>query len=283
MKKYIRLFFLFELFVLIGCDSRPKGREIIISGVVVDSINNEPIKDARVTILCWKRVGIDDVTYEKIDTITDDRGSFLVRFNEGYKVDVAAVGKFYSPAAKGIEFLEPETKVNLKLFSNSNTPHSIRVQELPLAIRQYNTSTNKSFATVGINLIEGVTSLTQSSCDLWVELNDDDSSLIVTTLENGGIQPIFNDNILTAPVDGYVQQYKVTGNEKGFFIRCRDGKKYGRLIIFSSEYEKSSPNGDGFFVDKGMMFKTYLNTEGKLDFNILPLDVSLEQYILENI
>ena len=84
-----------------------------------------------------------------------------------------------------------------------------------------------------------------------------------------------------APTEGYVKRYQLSGNEQGFFIKCRDGKTYARLLIFSLEYDRSSPYADGHFRDYGIMFNVELQTEGS-EFNN-PKDLRLEHYILEKL
>jgi hypothetical protein len=43
------------------------------------------------------------------------------------------------------------------------------------------------------------------------------------------------DTIIRAPETGYTNRYELTGGEKGFFVKCRDGKTYARLMIYSFE------------------------------------------------
>lgn len=121
------------------------------------------------------------------------------------------------------------------------------------------------------------------SIDIGLEESTEDSSKkILITQESGGIIPIFslsNKNI--APIKGYKTRYEITGQEVGFFVKCRDGRSYAKLIASGFEFDRSIPSKNGVLKDSGVMFHIYLLTEGR-EFGI-PEDFRLDYFMLGNL
>lgn len=270
---------------LISCGDNKNTMEIVVKGVILDSLTSKPIPNARVTILCWRRVGSDEETYDKVDTVTNSQGAFEVNFIEGFKVDVGSIASNYHPSVQEIKDVNTASNIKLKLKSNAASGLLKDLGQLAVFVRDYSINPPAPKTYHGINLLSGNNTQSLDSLDVGI-VHDGEIQYpkILISSERGGIVPILdksNNQISIAPEEGYVKKYELNGNEKGFFVRCRDGKTYARLIIFSLEYDRSSPYKNGHYKDYGIMFNVELQTEGK-EFNSSN-DMRLDHYILENI
>ena len=110
------ILFIVSLFCL-GCNEQNMNeKEINIQGCVSDSLTNNPIPNAKVTLLCWYHAGWDKTDYLYIDTITDKNGCFSANFEKGYKAIVASVASNYYPALKSSEKVSDKpVEMSLKL------------------------------------------------------------------------------------------------------------------------------------------------------------------------
>lgn len=110
-----KIFILLMLLLFLSCQKEKKA--ITISGYIRDSITQQPIKDAKVTILCWYDAGWDKTDYQSIDIVTSTNGFYQTTFDEGYKVAVASIAKGYTVSMKEQIRMENENfviEINLK-------------------------------------------------------------------------------------------------------------------------------------------------------------------------
>jgi hypothetical protein len=271
--------------VFLSCNSSNDiTKDVLVKGVVVDSITGNPIANARVTLLGWRRVG-EEETYDKVDTTTNNEGHFEAKFEEAFKVEIGSVAPNYHPAATAIKDLSSPLNIELKLNRNTATGVLKDLGQIAVFVRDYDISSPMPRTYHGINLLNGTNTQSLDNMDIGVEkYSGAGYPKILIASDKGGIVPIFNkskDAIIKAPETGYVNRYELNGKEKGFFIRCRDGKTYARLMIFSPEYDRSSPYKNGSIKDYGIMFNVELQTEGR-KFNSAK-DMRLDYYILGNL
>ena len=277
------------LFILIGsmysCVDSDEVKDVKVKGIVFDDSTGAPISSARVTILCWRKVG-EEETYDKVDTVADNNGRFEVMFEEGFKIDVGSISPNYHPAVKEITDISKSVNIDLKLSRNIATGTLKNLGQMAVFAREYYNIAapiNKQY--FGIDLLNGVNTKSLDSIDISAEnYSGTNFPKILIASEKGGIAPIFNrsmDATTKAPETGYVSRYELTGSENGFFVKCRDGKTYARLLIFSLEYDRSFPYKNGFAKDYGLTFNIELQTEGR-EFNSAA-DMRLDYYILKKI
>lgn len=282
--KYLTISISLVLF-LISCNDTNTSKEIEVKGVILDGQTGKPIPNARVTLLCWRHLRSDEETYDKIDTTANSLGVFEVRFEEGFKVDIGSVAANYHPSVQEIKDVNNASNIELKLDPNTATGSVQHLGQLAVFVRYYNTEQPMPRTYHGIDLLNGTNTQSSDSTDISImQYTEAKYPKNLITNAKGGIVPIFDklkNTINKAPEDGYVTKYELKGNEKGFFVKCRDGKTYARLTIFSLEYDRSSPYKNGSFKDYGIMFNAELQTEGR-QFNN-PYDLRLDYYILENI
>jgi hypothetical protein len=151
-------------------------------------------------------------------------------------------------------------------------------------IRNYPTNPEKQPEYYGIDIINDRNSKSEDSCDLYCkQYRQEKYPIRLVTNLKGGIIPIYeNDQITsTAPVNGYVQDYLMAGQEKGFYIRCRDGKSYARLTVASPQIDRTTPISHGYILDYiirfNVLFQANSNIFNHKDFT------RLDYFILENL
>ncbi|HRP34222.1 MAG TPA: hypothetical protein PKV73_20140 [Agriterribacter sp.] len=279
------LFFILIVSLMSCNDNRDSDIQVEAKGIVLDNQTGKPVPNARVTLLCWRKVRHDEETYDKVDTVANDKGVFEVQFPEGFKIDIGSVANNYHPSAIEIKDLSKASHIELRLNANTAIGSVKDLGQLPVFVRNYNTNSTVKSKYYGIDILNGVNTSSLDSIDISIEIDEKQKyPRILITSEKGGIVPISRDaknDLNKAPAEGYVKKYELRGNEKGFFIKCRDGKTYARLLIFSLEYDRSSPYADGHFNDYGIMFNVVLQTKGT-EFNT-PDNIRLDHYILETI
>jgi hypothetical protein len=285
MKRNISLLIIIAIMGFTSCnDSNDIAKDVLVKGIISDSITGNPIPDARVTLLGWRSVG-EEETYDKIDTTTNNEGRFAAKFEEAFKVDIGSVAPNYHPAVKEIKDLSNASNIDLKLSRNKATGVLKDLGQMAVFARDYDISPSTSRTYHGINLLNGTNTQSFDSIDVGIEkYSGTDYPKTLITSEAGGVVPIFNkskDAIIRAPETGYVNRYELNGKEKGFFVRCRDGRTYARLMIFSPEYDRSSQYKNGSVKNYGIMFNVELQTEGS-EFNSAK-DMRLDHYILGNL
>lgn len=118
LKVYITVILI--LLTFINCDNI-NTKKIFVTGKITDSLTNQAICKAKVTVLCWYDAGWDKTDYESIDLITKEDGSFEVKFDEGYKITIASIAKHYDYKIKEIDSIESSNvEVELKLKDNNS-------------------------------------------------------------------------------------------------------------------------------------------------------------------
>lgn len=281
--KYLSIFSIVLVF-LQSCSSG-NTKNIEVSGVIFDSLTGKPIPEARVTVLCWRYLGSDEETYNKIDTVTNSQGAFAAKFDEGFKVDIGSIAAGYHPVVQQIADLNKSSNISLKLHRKSVTDSLLQLGYIPVFARDYNTKPAIPRTFHGINILGGKNTSSPDSIDISImQYHGNGYPKTLITPEKGGIVPIFDKSqnaINKAPQSGYVSKYKITGDERGFFVRCRDGKTYARLMLYSLEYDHSGPYKGGAIKELGIMFEVELQAAGR-EFNS-PEDLRLDYYILDHI
>lgn len=274
---------LIALIMLASCSDNKKQLTFKVS--VLDSATKKPIPDAKVTLLCWRKVDFDDETYDKVDTTTDSKGQFTVRFAEGFKTDLASVADGYYIGYKQLGKVQSgNNAIQIELVPTKEAG-AVSKQQLALFFR-YGTDKNNP-AAYGIDFLNGKSGTNKDRLDIWpVEADKNLYPLVIVAHEQGGVVPIFENLSGTqgniAPTEGYLKRYKLTGKEVGFFVRCRDGKTYCRLNKFGNNFQVSSPSPEGVYEDYGLMFNVILKPGGSTNLNI-GVEVDLEKFILEKI
>jgi hypothetical protein len=289
--------------ILTSCIS--EQHNIVVSGKILDSKTNIPISNAEVVALCWYQNNIDDVTFTKKVTTTDKKGHYKLQFDKGYQIDIASKAENYNPNRIYNKLDNNNLNVDLELtqMTNNNslivnlTTMNLRNEDeaVPyLRQRLYsNPTTNElDFSTAelwGYDFINSRNTPLIGSADIWLKsiLKQEHSTVLIAS-SKGGIIPIYRDEVknsllfdkIEAPLNGYMEQYQLKGNEEGFFVRCRDGVTYGKLIMQKSKVDRSSPYENGYFKEWGYYFGSLYQSDSSRIFDYY-LEIDLEQYLVD--
>ncbi|NDV58956.1 hypothetical protein D0T85_12680 [Bacteroides sp. 519] len=245
------------------------------SGAVIDR-NNTPISNAEVTILCWKDLGLirDEVNYSKKIYYTDSKGKFSFKFDKGYKLSIGIRAYSYD-----IEVMEIKSDENIKDFNivlNNNSKNNTIYYRNRSLIREYKCQEKDCLEIIeeGLDIVEGKNG---SDADIWIT-----QGKTISTKPAGGIIPILKEgqknlitNYLEAPSEGYVQEYKITGKEVGYFIKTNE-HTYAKVIL-SALYEKNFNEGN--CLEKGYVTQIIYQPDSTRRLSI-PHFIDMEQLLL---
>lgn len=290
---------------LTACQDR---KNIVVKGQVIDEATGKPIPKAEVVVLCWYSHNIYDASFNKQTLTTDNKGKYQATFEKGHKVDVASKAADYQPNRSYNELHENEIFVTLKLTKAKANPtlvtllntDDVRYDEnekspflkirIP-GVKSRNDLDLNHIETFGFDFLTLTTSNDTSNCDLWfkIEKKDGQPKTIVAS-KTGGIIPIINTEIKSsllyempiAPTTGYKQELTLSGNEEGFFILCRNGKTYGKIIWEKASVDISSPDGHGgFYKEYGKHFSCLYQPNGTTDLTYSQTDIDLEDFLVD--
>ena len=305
MKTTLLNILLIALTTLASCQDR---KNIVVTGQVIDETTGKPIPNAEVVVLCWYNHNIDDASFNKQTLTTDNEGKYQANFDKGYQVDVASKSTGYQPNRSYNELKDNIIEVNLKLTKEKENPDLVTLLNPDNVMPDLNE--NFSFMRVsipgikngkGVDFKNAMTfgfdfkSLTTHSdtiqTDLWFRIvKKEEQPTTIATPVNGGLIPILDSEIKSsllyektiAPTTGYVTTYKLTGSEAGFFVRCRDGKTYGKIILEKSAIDISSPDGQGsYYKEFGKNFSCLYQTNGTTDLTYSQTDIELEDFLVD--
>ena len=298
--RHYSLILLFLIATQISCQDK---KNIIVTGRISDEISGEPIPNAEVVILCWYSQSIDNASFKKQTVRTDQDGNYKVNFDKGHQIDVASKMAGYNPNRSYNELSDRVIKVNLKLSRIIDNPTLISIHSTDelirvpfMRIRIYSAENGKDLdfdksETYGFDFKSMTTTLDTSQCDLWfkIERREGEPSTINTN-RTGGIIAIFENEVKSsllyeksiAPKSGYVTEHKLNGNEIGFFVLCRDGRTYGKVILETSIIEISSPDGKGgYFKEFGKNLSCLYQPNGTSNLTYPNNNVDLEDFLVD--
>lgn len=269
MNKFIFIFF--TLFLLSCSINTP----INGYGIIMDNYNN-PISNAEVTILCWEDLGFlrDEVTYSKKILYTDNNGKFDFDFAKGFKLNIGVRAEKYDIKVVSINNNQDFNNLNIVL-DNTITNNTIYYSDRYLVMEKKSKKEENSFIE-GLNIIEGK-STEKSNAHLWIEGGN-----TIVCKSGNGIIPINqknNTNLITdflkAPLNGYLEQYKITGKEAGYFVKT-DQNTYAKIII-SGIYENNSGIDDYF--EKGYVINIIYQPDSTCILSI-PHLINMERLLI---
>ncbi|QMU29501.1 carboxypeptidase-like regulatory domain-containing protein [Adhaeribacter radiodurans] len=303
-KVYFTITLLTFLAAIASCQDR---KNIVVTGKVIDEKTGEPITNAEVVVLGWYMNNIDDASFAKQNLTTDKNGNFKARFVKGHQIDVASKAKGYQPTRSYNELNKNEIVVNLKLARQRDNPTlksllttdniSAEPGKEPtfLRVRIYGDKDGKELdfkkaETFGYDFKSQTTHSDTTQSDIWFRIiKKEEQPTTIVAAPNGGIIPILNKDVNTsllyektiAPTSGYFSPYRLKGDEAGFFVLCRDGKSYGKIILEQSEVDLSSPDGKGsFYKEFGNNFSSIYQTNGTNDLSYSVSDIDLEDFLV---
>ena len=298
MNSIYKIIFICFFSILTSCKNKT---DIIVTGQVTDEAGN-PISNAEVRVSCWYNHDIYDTSLDKNTTKTDNKGNFQVTFEKGYNVYIAVKSKDYEPMTASRDLAESEINIPIKLRKSKTNPTIIALTTTDLVeiettekspylrIRIQGLDNNNldfnNIKTFGFDFSTLTTNTDVTQCDFWFKIEKKEGQpKILQTNKNGGLIPILDSEIKSsllyeknvAPTNGYKSEYKLNGNEAGFFVLCKDGKTYAKIILDKSLIDISSPDGQGsFYKEFGQRFRYLYQPNGTADLSNPYTDIDLE-------
>jgi hypothetical protein len=305
MKTTLLNILLIALTILTSCQD---SKNIVVTGQVVDETTGKPISNAEVVVLCWYNHNIDDASFNKQTLTTDKDGKYQVKFDKGHQIDVASKAIGYQPNRSYNELNDNEIEVNLKLTKKKENPDLVTLlntdnvmldlnENFPFmrvripAVKNGQGLDFKNALTFGFDFKTLKTNSDTTQTDLWFRIeNKEGQPTTIATSLNGGLIPILDSEIQSsllyektiAPTTGYVTTYKLAGSEAGFFVRCRDGKTYGKIILEKSAIDISSPDGQGsHYKEFGKNFSCLYQPNATTDLTYSQTYIDLEDFLVD--
>lgn len=290
------------LFIL-SCEDK---RNIVVTGKIISEETGGPIPKAEVVVHCWYNDDILNESYQKQIVYTDQNGSYKVKFRRGHQIDVASKAEGFVPKRSYNKLKTKYPKVNLSLTTAQENPtliHNIDFDKIGmkntpstpfLRVRIYappnaTTLDLSMVETFGFDFKSLTTNTDTALCDIWYKpVSKDVQPDIIVANKHGGIIPIFSTQITssflfehtTAPTTGYLKNYTLKGNEEGFFVRCRDGKTYAKLIFEKSEISTGATDPQrGYYHDLGKYFTCLYQPNGTTNLFFSKPDIDLEAFL----
>lgn len=305
MKTTLLNILLIALTILASCQDR---KNIVVTGQVTDETTGKPIPNAEVVVLCWYNHNIDDASFNKQTLTTDSEGKYQAKFDKGHQVDVASKAMAYQPNRSYNKLKDNEIEVNLQLTKKKENSTLVTLLNTDNVMLDINESVPflrvriparkegdgldfKNAITYGFDFKTLQTNSGTNETDFWFRIEKKEGQpTTIATSSKGGIIPILRDEIkssllyekMVAPTSGYVMTYKLTGSEEGFFVRCRDGKTYGKIILEKSAIDISSPDGQGcYYKEFGKNFSCLYQPNGTTDLSYSQTDIDLEDFLMD--
>ena len=223
---------------------------ISVNTIVADSKTRQPVPGAYFDITCTYQDNIDRSVAEEQHTQSDVTGNVSVSFDKGYLLNCKVTCPGYLNYKKELNakkrfpdtlFLikEPEkTDLQLSVLNGYNldekTPF-IRIKKTDTGLLKHK---KQPVDIWGYDFINNRATTDLDSADVWLDPKSTLSCLIFNTNKKGGIYPVFKHELSQSffleieyvPEFKYFNSYKTTGDEKGYFIKCRDGKRIVKMV-----------------------------------------------------
>jgi hypothetical protein len=284
------------LTLLASCQDK---NNVSVTGQITEETTGKPIPKAEVVVLCWYHYGLDEATFKKQTLTTDEKGNYKATFEKGYQIDVASKIQGFIANRSYNELSDNKIQVDLKLARVKENLTLIKYLSIDhveldatdktpfLRIRIH----SGKVETYGFDFSSQRTSNDTLKCDIWFKpINKEEQPTIIVANKNGGIIPVYSDEIkssffyekTSAPTTGYLHEYKFKGKEEGFFVLCRDGKTYGKIIFEKSAIDVSSPDKKGsFYKEFGKKFSCLYQPNGTTDLSYSTPDIDLENFLVD--
>jgi hypothetical protein len=292
-KRFFLPFFMLSILtisLLLSCSKEVYN--LSVNTVIADSKTKQPIPGAYFDVTCTYQENIDHSVSEELRVMSDPAGKVSVAFDKGYLLNYKATcpgylnlknTRFANKRFPDTLYLikEPEkTDLQLSILSgynvDENTPF-IRIK----SVKGFKRQTDEEIW--GYDFINNRATNNLDSADIWLDPKSTTSSLIFNVNSNGGIYPVFEQEISQSffleieyvPELKYFNTYRTTGSEKGYFVKCRDGKRIVKLVpedyLCIVEYKK----GKEKITESGIRLN-YIIQKDTVNSNKFPLVVIYE-------
>ncbi len=284
-----------SILLVVMLSSCRNGRDIKVTGRIIDDLTGDPIPHAEVVVLCWYKHNVDDESFKKEAIASDDLGNFGVNFDNGYKVDIASQANGFLPVRKHVNLKSNEIYLELRikkikgnetLISHLTTGADFVDTTERASFLQLRTHNNRTVS-YGFDFATLTNKTDTLNCDFWFKIERTPTTVVVP--KSGGIIPIQRNEVKSsllfemeqAPATGYLTSYTLNGDEEGFFIKCRDGKTFAKVIFSQGVMEINRPSNGGSFKAQGRYFSYLYQPNGTTDLAYPNSKIDLEEFLLD--
>jgi hypothetical protein len=295
MNKVLTTISLTIMTLLTSCEDRSN---IVVTGQITDEASGKPIQDAEVVVLCWYMHGIDDASFKKQTLKTDKNGNYKVTFNKGHQVDVASQSRGFLPNRRYNKLEKSEINVDLKLTKSRENSSLVSFLNTDIVTTEITEKTpflririqNNKITTYGFDFTSLTTKTDTAQCDFWFKVESEKQPTTIVANKNGGIIPILSREIessllyekVSAPTTGYKAGYTLTDDVEGFFIKCRGGETYAKIILEKATFDIGSPMGRGNYQKElGKHFSYLYQPNGTTDLSYSATQINLEDFLVD--
>lgn len=244
----------------------------------------------------------------KKTVFTDANGYYSASFARGHEINIASKANGFIAKRRYCGELQNNTiEINLELDRLKKNPKLVKysiensiefdtTDKAPfLRIRIHSAKGSKlldlkNIKTFGFDFHSQKMTSDTLNCDIWYKvINKAQQPTVIVANRTGGIIPVYSSEIessfayekIIAPTRGYVYECKLKGNEEGFFVRCRDGKSYGKIIFEKSEIDSGrSDDKGGWYKDLGKYFSYLYQPNGTTDLSFSTPEIDLEDFLV---
>jgi hypothetical protein len=264
--------------------------DVTLNAVLADSKTGQPIPGAYCNVLCLSQDNIDESLAVTRKVQSDESGRVAMKFDRGYLLEIKASSSGYLNLKKELTSLrrlpdtifmerEPQrTDLSLSVLSGydlkDNTPF-IRIKK---EIAPDAKGKKQQYELLGFDFLNNKVTSNLEDADVWLDPRSTTESLIFKTNDNGGIYPVYENELSQSffleieyvPELKYFKSYKTNGNEKGFFVLCRDGKRIVKMIPEDYLCRVEYNDGDRNIQESGVRLN-YIIQKDTVNSNKFPL------------
>lgn len=266
------------------------------SSVIVDEETRQPVPFTSIYTKAFYQNNIDQSNSESYHVISNSNGEFKYCFNKAYQLEVDIKTTRYQAYQQTFNTFSrklPDTIFIKRIESDGELFMSIShegfTQNTPFisqkTIHTYGRrKPEQSLEINGYDFLEKERSSTVYDLGLNIKGFGNNKLVELITLGKGGIYPVYNTEISesfflemeNAPLLGYQKSYRLKGTEAGFFIKCRDGQHFAKIILDKQLYQLQFNNEQDSIVELGLKFH-YIIQHHPANLNYFPAISVLEQ------
>jgi hypothetical protein len=268
----IRFLILFILAGFISCSlSQKQQTGIKVTGKVIDSETGIPVENAEVLVICQYLNKITEASDVNKNAYSGKQGEFIMEFEKGFELDAAAKKDGYYPACISRKLAGSDIAITISLPPSMPVQNDVKMVLFSESIEKPVISFIDSNSIKGYDFINGRLTTDRKNADIYI--GSVNQSLKLRSSGAGGIFPLYYKDFkssilfehLIAPDSGYLKEYDIKKGETGFFIKCRDGNSYVKLIIenieensISFSYLFNFKASKTFFIDPSMDLQKFI-------------------------
>ena len=292
--KTYRLGVLILVFLSFSCSK--ESYNIIWNGVILDSETHQPVPFTSIQTKALYQSNIDQSKAEEQHLFSDANGEFFCSFEKAYRVNILVEPTRHQTFNESYFISKNKLPDTIYLHrSDNNIDLLMSIDEkgfhstAPFISQQtiYTSGKRKSGIETrkkGFDFINQQSDLNQFDIALNIKKQQNNYEIELFATREGGILPVYSHQISesffleieNAPLHGYQKNYRINGNEAGYFVKCRDGKHFAKVIFKPELYKLNITSRQDSIVEMGIKFN-YILQNDSTSYSYFPVIDILEQ------